>query len=192
MDLRLVSEYAPRGDQPRAIDGLVRAALQAGMAVAVVLRLALGFEAGLLYLVAYSVMKGGAFLVVAGAQARGIPDDMDAYRGLSRRMPFLAGAMTIFLLSLAGIPPLAGYYSKDEILHMSYVGLPAPPLEALMPARGQPPLHSTPPRSVGAGLDRAGGHGRGLCGAARSRPSMVGEPGRQQQLPWILRSSSGM
>jgi NADH-quinone oxidoreductase subunit N len=37
---------------------------------------------------------------------------MDAYRGMSRRMPFMAFAMTIFLLSLAGIPPLAGFFSK--------------------------------------------------------------------------------
>jgi len=66
----------------------------------------------LFHVFTYAAMKGGAFLVVAGAQARGIPDDMDAYRGLSRRMPFLAGAMTIFLLSLAGIPPLAGFFSK--------------------------------------------------------------------------------
>ncbi len=66
----------------------------------------------LFHVFTYAAMKGGAFLVVAGAQARGIPDDMDAYRGLSRRMPFLAAAMTIFLLSLAGIPPLAGFFSK--------------------------------------------------------------------------------
>ncbi len=66
----------------------------------------------LFHVFTYAAMKGGAFLVVAGAQARGIPDDMDAYRGLSRRMPFLSLAMTIFLLSLAGIPPLAGFFSK--------------------------------------------------------------------------------
>ncbi len=66
----------------------------------------------LLHVLAHAAMKGGAFLVVAGTQARGIPDDMDAYRGLSRRMPFFAFSMTIFLLSLAGIPPLVGFFSK--------------------------------------------------------------------------------
>lgn len=66
----------------------------------------------LFHVFTYASMKGGAFLVVAATQARGISDDMDAYRGLSRRMPFLALAMTIFLLSLAGIPPLAGFFSK--------------------------------------------------------------------------------
>ena len=66
----------------------------------------------LFHVFTYAAMKGGAFLVVAGTQSRGIADDMDAYRGLSRRMPFMALAMTLFLLSLAGIPPLAGFFSK--------------------------------------------------------------------------------
>ncbi len=72
----------------------------------------LGMIGALFHVFTYSAMKGGAFLVVAGTQSRGIPDDMDAYRGLSRRMPFLAAAMTVFLLSLAGIPPLGGFFSK--------------------------------------------------------------------------------
>ena len=71
-----------------------------------------GMLGALLHVFTYSAMKGGAFLVVAGTQSRGISDDMDAYRGLSRRMPFMALAMTIFLLSLAGIPPLGGFFSK--------------------------------------------------------------------------------
>lgn len=66
----------------------------------------------LLHVMTHAAMKGGAFLVVAGTQSEGIADDMDAYRGLSKRMPFLAFSMTIILLSLAGIPPLAGFFSK--------------------------------------------------------------------------------
>ncbi len=66
----------------------------------------------LFHVFTYAAMKGGAFLVVAATQSRGIADDMDAYRGLSRRMPYMALAMTLFLLSLAGIPPLAGFFSK--------------------------------------------------------------------------------
>ncbi len=71
-----------------------------------------GVLGGLFHVFTYAAMKGGAFLVVAGTQSRGIADDMDAYRGLSRRMPFMAAAMTVFLLSLAGVPPLAGFFSK--------------------------------------------------------------------------------
>src|SRR5437879_1295163 len=71
-----------------------------------------GLVGGMLHVFVYAAMKAGAFLVVAGTEARGIPDDMEAYKGLSRRMPFLAFSMTVFLLSLAGIPPLGGFFSK--------------------------------------------------------------------------------
>ena len=66
----------------------------------------------LLHALTHAAMKGGAFLVVAGTESKGIADDLDSYRGLGRRMPFLALSMTLFLLSLAGIPPLAGFFSK--------------------------------------------------------------------------------
>ena len=39
-------------------------------------------------------------------------DDLEAYAGLSERSPFLAASLTLFLLSLAGIPPLAGFVGK--------------------------------------------------------------------------------
>lgn len=71
-----------------------------------------GIVGGLLHILTYAAMKAGAFLVVAGTESRGYADDMEAYRGLNRRMPFLAFSMTIFLLSLAGIPPLGGFVSK--------------------------------------------------------------------------------
>src|SRR5206468_9351200 len=71
-----------------------------------------GLVGGMLHVFVYAAMKAGAFLVVAGTEARGLPDDMEAYKGLSRRMPFLAFAMTVFLFSLAGIPPLGGFFSK--------------------------------------------------------------------------------
>jgi NADH-quinone oxidoreductase subunit N len=67
---------------------------------------------GMLHVFVYAAMKAGSFLVVAGTEVRGMPDDVEAYKGLGRRMPFLAFAMTIFLLSLAGIPPLGGFFSK--------------------------------------------------------------------------------
>jgi proton-translocating NADH-quinone oxidoreductase chain N len=73
---------------------------------------AFGLVGGMLHVFVYAAMKAGAFLVVAGTEARGIADDMEAYKGLSRRMPFLSFAMAIFLLSLAGIPPLGGFFSK--------------------------------------------------------------------------------
>src|SRR5437899_12793101 len=73
---------------------------------------AFGLVGGMLHVFVYGAMKAGSFLVVAGTESRGIPDDIEAYKGLSRRMPFMAFAMLVFLLSLAGIPPLGGFFSK--------------------------------------------------------------------------------
>jgi NADH-quinone oxidoreductase subunit N len=73
---------------------------------------AFGVVGGMLHVFVYAAMKAGSFLVVAGTESRGIADDMEAYKGLSRRMPFLSLAMAVFLLSLAGIPPAGGFFSK--------------------------------------------------------------------------------
>ena len=73
-----------------------------------------GVEAILTYLLVYLVTTIGAFLVVlqlrdaAGNQIESIP----ALAGLSQRRPGLAAAMAVFLFSLAGIPPLFGFWGK--------------------------------------------------------------------------------
>ncbi len=61
------------------------------------------------------LMKGGAFLVVAAFATAGIGSKIGDYRGLADRNPFIAFAMVIFLLSLAGLPPLGGFWSKFVI-----------------------------------------------------------------------------
>jgi NADH-quinone oxidoreductase subunit N len=67
----------------------------------------------LYYLLAYTFMNIGAFTVVIllGRQGEG-NEDLDSYAGLGARHPFVALCMTIFLLSLTGIPPLAGFAGK--------------------------------------------------------------------------------
>lgn len=67
---------------------------------------------GLFHIITYSFMQAGAFLALAAAATWGIGEDMDSWKGMSKRAPFLALAMTVFLLSFAGIPPLAGFASK--------------------------------------------------------------------------------
>ena len=67
---------------------------------------------GLFHVLTHAFMKSGAFMVVAALTIRGIGERLDDFKGLGKRSPFLAFAMTIFLLSLAGIPPLAGFASK--------------------------------------------------------------------------------
>ena len=72
----------------------------------------LGLEALIVYLAAYLFMNLGAFAcVVAVVQDTG-RESLDAFRGLAKRSPVLAVLTTLFLLSLAGIPPLLGFVGK--------------------------------------------------------------------------------
>lgn len=60
----------------------------------------------------HAFMKGGAFIVVAGVGAAGLGYNISSFKGLAKRSQLLALAMTICLLSLVGLPPLAGFISK--------------------------------------------------------------------------------
>src|SRR6266436_5797991 len=72
-----------------------------------------GLKGILLYLLVYTFMNLGAFGVIAALRQRNvIGDEMDDIAGLYFRAPTEAVLMLIFLLSLAGIPPLAGFYGK--------------------------------------------------------------------------------
>ena len=72
-----------------------------------------GFKGILLYLMVYTFMNLGAFAVVTSLRQRKvIGDEIDDIAGLYSRAPAEAVLMLIFLLSLAGIPPLAGFYGK--------------------------------------------------------------------------------
>jgi NADH-quinone oxidoreductase subunit N len=66
----------------------------------------------LFYLVTYVFGNMGAFLVVEAVARSEQSDRIDAYRGLSQRSPLLALAMLVFLLSLGGIPFVAGFWAK--------------------------------------------------------------------------------
>jgi NADH-quinone oxidoreductase subunit N len=79
-----------------------------------------GLQGLLFYGAAYSFMNLGAFAVVAAVQRRaGVTSNLDTFAGLIRREPWLAIMMTLFMLSLTGIPPTAGFFAK------AYVILPA-------------------------------------------------------------------
>ena len=72
-----------------------------------------GISGAMFYLVAYAAMILGAFGVVILVSRVGEQrTSLRSYRGLARRSPVLAGLLTIFLLSLAGIPPVAGFIAK--------------------------------------------------------------------------------
>ncbi len=71
-----------------------------------------GINGVLIYLFAYLVTNVGAFAVVIAVENRSGKVEIKDYAGLIRRAPWLAVALFIFLLSLAGIPPTAGFVGK--------------------------------------------------------------------------------
>jgi NADH-quinone oxidoreductase subunit N len=79
-----------------------------------------GASAVLFYLAAYLLMNLGAFAVVAFVRNATGSEDLSAYRGLVRRKPGLAVAMAVCLLSLLGLPPLAGFAAKFQVFGAVY------------------------------------------------------------------------
>jgi NADH-quinone oxidoreductase subunit N len=87
-----------------------------------------GIPAAMFYTASYAAMNVGAFAVVshfAGAGERYVT--LDDYAGLGRRSPLLAATLTIFLLSLIGIPMTSGFFAKFYVfsaaLQANLVGL---------------------------------------------------------------------
>ncbi|CAN5692830.1 NADH-quinone oxidoreductase subunit N [soil metagenome] len=72
-----------------------------------------GTNAAIFYLTAYTLMTAGAFAVlsaITNADDRG--DEIERFAGLAARRPFLAASLAIVLMSLAGLPPFAGFVGK--------------------------------------------------------------------------------
>ena len=83
-----------------------------GFGIGIQYSVALGFEAGLLYLVAYSVMKAGAFLAAdLFMGAAGTPETAKM-RGIGSRHPVVGVSFAIFILSLIGVPATVGFLGK--------------------------------------------------------------------------------
>jgi len=79
-----------------------------------------GAGAVLFYLIAYLFMNLGAFAVVAFIRNNTGSENLADYRGLAYRAPLMGVLLGIFLLSLLGIPPLAGFAAKFQIFSVLY------------------------------------------------------------------------
>lgn len=75
-----------------------------------------GFSAALFYTTVYAITLLGAFGVVGVVRRQTGGDNFSNFFGLASRSPLLAGCMAVFMLSLAGIPPLAGFFGKFYLL----------------------------------------------------------------------------
>ena len=72
----------------------------------------MGATSVLFYIIVYSLTNLGAFGVVAALSSRTGGDNLKDFDGMAKRAPFLSSLMLIFVLSLAGIPPLGGFFGK--------------------------------------------------------------------------------
>lgn len=79
-----------------------------------------GFSATFFYTSVYAVTLLGAFGVCAAVRHETGGDDVANFGGLRGRSPLLASCMTVFMLSLAGLPPLAGFFGKFYLFSAAF------------------------------------------------------------------------
>ncbi len=72
----------------------------------------LGLQGSLFHVLNHAVMKGAAFIAIAGIVTTLAVTHLDKLKGLGRKMPITSLGLAISLLALAGVPPLNGFWSK--------------------------------------------------------------------------------
>lgn len=82
------------------------------MITGIALGSALGLAAGLFHMINNAIYKGGLFLTAGSVESRTGKENLEDLGGLSRALPFTFIAALIFALSISGIPPFNGFYSK--------------------------------------------------------------------------------
>ncbi|MDW0120729.1 MAG: NADH-quinone oxidoreductase subunit N [Nitrososphaeraceae archaeon] len=75
----------------------------------------------LFHIINHAVMKSAAFIAVAAVAITLASYSIEKYRGLAKRMPLTAIALSISLLALAGVPPLNGFWSKLVLFNSAIV-----------------------------------------------------------------------
>jgi NADH-quinone oxidoreductase subunit N len=82
-----------------------------------------GMAAALFYAISYAVMSAAAFGAIVVLAGRGFEaDNIDDYRGLNSRSPWLAGLILCVMASLAGVPPFLGFWAKLAVLRAAFEG----------------------------------------------------------------------
>jgi NADH-quinone oxidoreductase subunit N len=76
-----------------------------------------GYSSAMFYVVTYVIMSLGGFgMVVYLSRAGYEAENLDDFKGLNQRSPWLAGLMGMVMLSMAGLPPFVGFYAKLMVL----------------------------------------------------------------------------
>jgi NADH-quinone oxidoreductase subunit N len=97
--------------------GFMLLALTAGVVSGNTLSAGNAYSSALFYMVVYVLTTLGSFGLVMLLARRGFEcDELSDLAGLNQRSPWMAGVMAVFMFSLAGIPPTAGFYAKLSVL----------------------------------------------------------------------------
>ena len=114
-----------RADQPQAharllddrADGLHAARPVPGVVSGNTLSAANGYSSAMFYIVTYVLTTLGTFgMIMLLSRAGFEAEKIDDFSGLAQRSPWFAGVMTVFMFSLAGMPPTVGFYAKLAVL----------------------------------------------------------------------------
>jgi NADH-quinone oxidoreductase subunit N len=97
--------------------GFVLLAMSAGVVSGNTLSAGNAYSSALFYLVAYVITTLGTFGLIMFLSREGFESEEIAdFAGLARRAPWVAGVMTVFMFSLAGVPPMVGFFAKLSVI----------------------------------------------------------------------------
>jgi NADH-quinone oxidoreductase subunit N len=97
--------------------GFIVLGLSAGVVSNNTLSAANAYSSAMFYLLAYVLTTLGTFGLIMFMSHQGFEaEEINDLAGLSKRSPWLAGAMTVFMFSLAGVPPMVGFFAKLAVI----------------------------------------------------------------------------
>jgi NADH-quinone oxidoreductase subunit N len=97
--------------------GFIVLGLSAGVVSGNTLSAANAYSSAMFYLVAYVLTTLGTFGLIMYLSRHGFESEqIDDFAGLSQRSPWVAGVMTVFMFSLAGVPPMVGFFAKLAVI----------------------------------------------------------------------------
>jgi NADH-quinone oxidoreductase subunit N len=97
--------------------GFILLGLAAGVVNGNTLSASNAYSSAMFYLVSYVLTTLGTFGLIMFLSRQGFEsENIDDLAGLAKRSPWVAGVMTVFMFSLAGVPPMVGFYAKLAVL----------------------------------------------------------------------------
>jgi NADH-quinone oxidoreductase subunit N len=97
--------------------GFLLLGMSAGVVSSNTLSAGNAYSSAMFYVVTYVLTTVGTFGLILYLSTEGFEsEELSDFAGLSRRSPWLAAVMTLFMFSLAGVPPLVGFYAKLSVL----------------------------------------------------------------------------